>query len=70
MARGETPLPVRLAISLAVIVALLATLVVIIRNASTESGTRLSAAFSHAGQGLDPNSPSRSAASRWAGSAR
>ncbi|MFC6403120.1 MCE family protein [Planobispora longispora] len=57
MARGETPLPVRLAISLAVIVALLATLVVIIRNASTESGTRLSAAFSHAGQGLDPNSP-------------
>ncbi|GGS50699.1 hypothetical protein GCM10010156_06790 [Planobispora rosea] len=57
MARGETPLPIRLAISLAVIAAVVAALLVIIRNTASESGTRLSAAFSHAGQGLDPNSP-------------
>ncbi|GAA3445913.1 MCE family protein [Planomonospora venezuelensis] len=55
--RGETPLPVRLAISVVVIVAVVATLVVVVQSTANRSGMRLTAAFTRAGQGLDPNSP-------------
>ncbi|WP_433255920.1 MlaD family protein [Streptosporangium sp. CA-135522] len=57
MARGDVPLPIRLAISLGVVLSVVVALVLVVRSAANESGTRLTAAFTHAGQGLDPNSP-------------
>ncbi|MFF5204430.1 MlaD family protein [Streptosporangium sp. NPDC000396] len=57
MAHGEVSLPVRLAISLGVVLILVLALVLVIRGAASASGTRLTAAFTRAGQGLDPNSP-------------
>ncbi|GAA3156773.1 hypothetical protein GCM10010466_54510 [Planomonospora alba] len=57
MARGEPALPVRLAISLAVIASVAAALVLVVRGAPEVSGTRLSAVFGRSGQGLDTNSP-------------
>ncbi|MBG0817500.1 MCE family protein [Planomonospora sp. ID82291] len=57
MTRGVLPLPVRLTISLVLVAAVAAALVLAVRGASSVNGTRLSAAFGRAGQGLDPNSP-------------
>ncbi|MFC4060014.1 MCE family protein [Planomonospora corallina] len=57
MTRDGLSLPVRLAISLAVIVSVAAALVLVVRGASEVNGTRLSAAFGRSGQGLDANSP-------------
>ncbi|MBG0829648.1 MCE family protein [Planomonospora sp. ID67723] len=57
MARGETPLPIRLVISVVMILVVAAALVVVVQSTANRSGTRLTAAFTHAGQGLDPNSP-------------
>ncbi|GAA2847746.1 hypothetical protein GCM10010517_04870 [Streptosporangium fragile] len=57
MARGETPFPARLAISLVVLAALVVSVVAVVRGASEVNGTRLTAVFDRAGQGMDPNSP-------------
>lgn len=57
MARGEVPLPIRLAVSLGVVLALVLALALVVRSAASVSGMRVSAVFTHAGQGLDPNSP-------------
>lgn len=55
--RGEVALPIRLAISLLVLLALVASITLVVWSATSVSGTRLTAVFTRSGQGLDPNSP-------------
>ncbi|MGC5012896.1 MCE family protein [Streptosporangium sp. DT93] len=55
--RGEVSPPVRLAVSIAVLLVLGLLAALVVRGATQVSGTRLSAVFPRAGQGLDPNSP-------------
>ncbi|MGW0588756.1 MCE family protein [Streptosporangium sp. NPDC002607] len=56
-ARGEVALPIRLAISIVVLLVLAVSVAAVVRGASEVSGTRLTAVFTRSGQGLDPNSP-------------
>ncbi|MEU4832057.1 MCE family protein [Streptosporangium sp. NPDC023615] len=55
--RGELPLPIRLAVSIAVLLVLGLLAALVVRGATQVSGTRLSAVFPRAGQGLDTSSP-------------